>query len=45
MPIRRAQVFFGHKKNGTLSLDLACPKCLTVIIATQLQFNLQLNNK
>jgi hypothetical protein len=36
--------YLDTKSNGTLPLDLPYFECLSVIIATQLQHNLQLKN-
>jgi hypothetical protein len=43
-PIGRIQVLFGHQKKWSLPLNLAYLEHLNVIIATQLQLNLQLRN-
>jgi hypothetical protein len=37
VPTKGVQILFGHKKNGAFPLDLAWPKCLSVIFVIQLQ--------
>ncbi len=44
VPIGKVQVFSYTKKNGTFPLDMACLEYLNVIVATQLQLNLQVRN-
>jgi hypothetical protein len=44
VPIRGVQFFLDTRNNGALPMDVACHECLSVIIITQLQLNLQLRN-
>jgi hypothetical protein len=44
-PIKGVQIILDTKNNEAFPLDLAYLERLSVIIVTQLQFNLQLKNK
>jgi hypothetical protein len=44
VPIKGDQIFLNTKNNGALPSDLAYFERLSVIIAIQLQFNLQVKN-
>ncbi len=42
LSIRGFKFCLDTKNNGAFPLDLPCHECLSVIVATQLQFNLKL---